>query len=94
MLTGGMLDPVAELDSLIAGLDRDIREPTRLRAVLVPELRRVIEAGHRQAEEQLLRDRNGMECAQSLSRLTDAVVAGDPRRRGLAPLSQRQSDDG
>ncbi len=74
MLTDIMLDPVAELEPIIAGLDRDIREPTRLRAALVPELRRVLEEGHRAAEAQLLADRNGMACAQSLSRLTDAVV--------------------
>ncbi len=46
MLTGGMLDPSAELAQILDGLDRDIREPTRLRAVLVPELKRVLEAGH------------------------------------------------
>ncbi|GJE40022.1 Bifunctional uridylyltransferase/uridylyl-removing enzyme [Methylobacterium persicinum] len=74
MLTGSMLDPVAELDQITAGLDRDIREPTRLRAALVPELKRVLDEGHRAAEAQLLRDRNGMNCARTLSRLTDAVV--------------------
>ncbi|MBE7200999.1 MAG: nucleotidyltransferase domain-containing protein, partial [Parafilimonas terrae] len=69
-----MLDPAAELTQILDGLDRDIREPIRLRAALVPELKRVLEAGHREAEENLRRDRNGMACAQSLSALTDAVV--------------------
>lgn len=74
MLTGGMFDPAAALQTVLDNLDRDAREPTKLRALLVPELRRVIEEGHRAAEAQLLEDRNGLRCAQALSDLTDAVV--------------------
>jgi [protein-PII] uridylyltransferase len=74
MLTGAMFDPVAALDTVLDNLDREAREPTKLRAALVPQLRRVIEEGHRAAEAQLLEDRNGLRCAQTLSGLTDAVV--------------------
>ncbi|MEE7440298.1 [protein-PII] uridylyltransferase [Methylobacterium oryzae] len=69
-----MFDPVAALDTVLENLDREAREPTKLRAALVPQLRRVIEEGHRAAEAQLLEDRNGLLCAQTLSNLTDAVV--------------------
>ena len=41
-----MFDAVAALDQVIENLDRDAREPTQLRALLVPELRRVIALGH------------------------------------------------
>ncbi|APT32320.1 bifunctional uridylyltransferase/uridylyl-removing enzyme [Methylobacterium phyllosphaerae] len=74
MLTGAMFDPVAALNTVLENLDREAREPTKLRAALVPQLRRVIEEGHRAAEAQLLEDRNGLRCAQTLSNLTDAVV--------------------
>ena len=74
MLTGAMFDPVAALATVLENLDREAREPTKLRAALVPQLRRVIEEGHRAAEAQLLEDRNGLRCAQALSALTDAVV--------------------
>jgi [protein-PII] uridylyltransferase len=74
MLTGAMFDPVATLNTVLENLDREAREPTKLRAALVPQLRRVIEEGHRAAEAQLLEDRNGLRCAQTLSALTDAVV--------------------
>ncbi|MCJ2137798.1 [protein-PII] uridylyltransferase [Methylobacterium sp. J-026] len=69
-----MFDPAAALETVLEGLDREAREPTKLRAALVPHLRRVIEEGHRTAEAQLLEDRNGLRCAQALSNLTDAVV--------------------
>src|SRR6195952_3933792 len=69
-----MFDPVAALNTVLENLDREAREPTKLRAALVPQLRRVIEEGHRAAEAQLLEDRNGLRCAQALSALTDAVV--------------------
>ncbi|MCJ2087839.1 [protein-PII] uridylyltransferase [Methylobacterium sp. E-005] len=69
-----MFDPVAALATVLENLDREAREPTKLRAALVPHLRRVIEEGHRAAEAQLLADRNGLHCAQMLSNLTDAVV--------------------
>ena len=69
-----MFDAAAALDKILADLDRDAREPTRLRAVLVPELRRVIEQGHREAEARLLKDGDGLACAKALSDLTDAVV--------------------
>ncbi|MCJ2071138.1 [protein-PII] uridylyltransferase [Methylobacterium sp. J-030] len=69
-----MFDPVAALATVLENLDREAREPTKLRAALVPHLRRVIEEGHRAAEAQLLADRNGLRCAQTLSNLTDAVV--------------------
>ncbi|WP_345819452.1 [protein-PII] uridylyltransferase [Methylobacterium fujisawaense] len=69
-----MFDPVAALNTVLENLDREAREPTKLRAALVPQLRRVIEEGHRAAEAQLLEDRNGLHCAQTLSNLTDAVV--------------------
>ncbi|WP_375464553.1 [protein-PII] uridylyltransferase [uncultured Methylobacterium sp.] len=69
-----MFDAVAALDKVLDALDREAREPTKLRAVLVPELKRVIEAGHRAAEAQLLKDRDGLRCARALSNLTDAVV--------------------
>jgi [protein-PII] uridylyltransferase len=69
-----MFDAVAALDKVLENLDRDAREATQLRAVLVPELRRVIALGHADAEQQLLRDRNGTACAERISRLTDAVI--------------------
>ena len=69
-----MFDAVAALDKVLDALDREAREPTKLRAVLVPQLKAVIEAGHRAAEAQLLKDRDGMRCARALSNLTDAVV--------------------
>ncbi|MCJ2049773.1 [protein-PII] uridylyltransferase [Methylobacterium sp. J-070] len=69
-----MFDPVAALNTVLENLDREAREPTKLRAALVPQLRQVIEDGHRAAEAQLLEDRNGLRCAQALSNLTDAVV--------------------
>lgn len=69
-----MFDAVAALDKVLDNLDREVREPTALRAILVPELRAVIEEGHRAAEAQLLKDRDGLACAQAISRLTDAVV--------------------
>ncbi|GEP08230.1 [protein-PII] uridylyltransferase [Methylobacterium gnaphalii] len=69
-----MFDAAAALDKVLESLDRDAREPTRLRAALVPELRTIIDAGHKDAERQLLKDRNGVACAQRISRLTDLVV--------------------
>ncbi|WP_375455843.1 [protein-PII] uridylyltransferase [uncultured Methylobacterium sp.] len=69
-----MFDAVAALDKVLDALDREAREPTKLRAALVPELKRVIQAGHAAAEAQLLKDRDGMRCARALSNLTDAVV--------------------
>jgi [protein-PII] uridylyltransferase len=45
-----MFDPVPVLEKVVASLDRDAREPTKLRGLLVPELRKVIETGHREAE--------------------------------------------
>ena len=67
-----MFDPVPVLEKIVASLDRDAREPTKLRGLLVPELRKVIETGHADAERLLLRERDGLACAQRLSRLTDA----------------------
>ncbi|RZK75892.1 MAG: bifunctional uridylyltransferase/uridylyl-removing protein, partial [Methylobacterium sp.] len=69
-----MFDAVAALNDILENLDRDAREATRLRAVLVPELRRVIELGRADAEARLLEERDGIACAQRLSRLTDAVI--------------------
>ncbi|MCP1551138.1 MULTISPECIES: [protein-PII] uridylyltransferase [Methylorubrum] len=69
-----MFDPVPVLEKIVASLDRDAREPTKLRGLLVPELRKVIETGHAEAERLLLKERDGLACAQRLSRLTDAVV--------------------
>ncbi len=69
-----MFDAVAALDKVLAELDREVREPIQLRALLVPQLKAVIEAGHAAAEAQLLEDRDGMACAQAIARLTDAVV--------------------
>ena len=69
-----MFDPVPVLEKVVASLDREAREPTKLRWLLVPELRKVIEAGHREAERLLLKERDGIACAQRLCRLTDAVV--------------------
>ena len=74
MLTGGMFDPAAALGQVLDTLDRAAREPTKLRAALVPELKRIIEQGHRAAEARLIKDGDGLACAQSLSSLTDAVV--------------------
>ncbi|MDP4025646.1 [protein-PII] uridylyltransferase [Methylobacterium sp. NEAU 140] len=69
-----MFDPATALDRILDSLDKDAREPTKLRAALVPALRQVIEDGHRAAEAQLLKHRDGLRCAQNISRLTDAVV--------------------
>ncbi|WP_238183807.1 nucleotidyltransferase domain-containing protein, partial [Methylobacterium trifolii] len=69
-----MFDAVAALDKVLDNLDREAKEPTRLRGLMVPELKRVIEEGHKAAEAQLLKDRDGMRCARTLSALTDAVV--------------------
>ncbi|GJD90007.1 MULTISPECIES: [protein-PII] uridylyltransferase [Methylobacterium] len=69
-----MFDAVAALDRVLDTLDREAREPTKLRAALVPQLKAVIAEGHAAAEARLLKDRDGMACAQALSRLTDAVV--------------------
>ena len=69
-----MCDAVAALDRVLDTLDREAREPTKLRAALVPQLKAVIAEGHAAAEARLLKDRDGMACAQALSRLTDAVV--------------------
>ncbi len=69
-----MFDAVAALNDILENLDRDAREATRLRAVLVPELRRVIELGRADAEARLLEERDGIACARRLSALTDAVI--------------------
>ncbi len=69
-----MFDAAVALEKVLESLDSDVREPTRLRALLVPELRKVIEAGHKDAERLLLKERDGVACARRLSRLTDAVV--------------------
>lgn len=55
-----MFDAVAALNDILKNLDRDAREATRLRAVLVPELRRVIELGRADAEARLLEERDGI----------------------------------
>ena len=44
-----MFDAVAALDKVLDTLDREVREPTALRAILVPELKAVIERGHKAA---------------------------------------------
>jgi len=69
-----MFDAAASLETVLDSLDRDAREPTRLRTLLVPELRKVIEAGHKDAQRHLLKERDGVACARRISRLTDAVV--------------------
>ncbi len=69
-----MFDPVTALEKVVDDLDRDAREPTKLRSLLVPELRKVLEAGHKDAERLLLKERDGLACAKRISRLTDAVV--------------------
>ena len=69
-----MFDAAASLEKVLDTLDRDAKEPTRLRALLVPELRTVIQAGSKDAERQLVKERDGVACAQRLSRLTDLVV--------------------
>ncbi|KQP11310.1 MAG: [protein-PII] uridylyltransferase [Methylobacterium sp.] len=69
-----MFDAVAALADVLEKLDRDAREATRLRAVLVPELRRVMELGRADAEARLIAERDGLACAQRLSNLTDAVI--------------------
>ncbi len=75
MLTGlPMFDACAALKTVLDNLPRDAREATQLRSVLVPELRRVIAAGHADAEERLLAERDGVACANRISALTDAVI--------------------
>ena len=69
-----MFDAAAALGKILEDLDRDAREPTQLRAVLVPQLKAVIERGHKEAERRLLKDRDGIACAEAISTLTDAVV--------------------
>ncbi|GJE43153.1 [protein-PII] uridylyltransferase [Methylobacterium soli] len=69
-----MFDAVAAFDKVLDNLDREAREPTKLRAVLVPELRKVLERGHKEAEKRLLKDRDGIACARAISNLTDALV--------------------
>ncbi|WP_019906390.1 [protein-PII] uridylyltransferase [Methylobacterium sp. 77] len=69
-----MFDAGAALKTVLTNLDRDVREATQLRALLVPELRRIIELGHADAEARLMEERNGTACAQRISNLTDAVI--------------------
>jgi len=69
-----MFDAAASLAQVLDTLDREAREPTLLRAALVPQLRRVIEEGHAEAERRLIADGDGLACAQRISGLTDAVV--------------------
>ena len=69
-----MFDAAAALKTILDQLPRDAREATQLRAVLVPELRAVIAAGHQDAEERLMKERDGVACARRISALTDAVI--------------------
>lgn len=75
MITGlRMFDAADALKTVLTTLDRDVREATQLRALLVPELRRIIELGHADAEARLMEERDGTACAQRISNLTDAVI--------------------
>ena len=75
MITGlRMFDAADALKTVLTTLDRDVREATQLRALLVPQLRRIIELGHADAEARLMEERNGTACAQRISNLTDAVI--------------------
>ena len=49
-----MFDAAAALGKILEDLDRDAREPTQLRAVLVPQLKAVIERGHKEASSEVL----------------------------------------
>ncbi|WP_407529856.1 [protein-PII] uridylyltransferase [Methylobacterium oryzisoli] len=69
-----MPDTAADLARLLAGIDQTTSDPTRLRERMVPELKRIIEAGRSAAEENLLRHRDGMACARELCGLMDAVI--------------------
>ncbi|HYF55723.1 MAG TPA: [protein-PII] uridylyltransferase, partial [Salinarimonas sp.] len=69
------LSPTGELDLILRRLDgEDLADATRLRARLVPELRRALDLGRAEAEARLLADRQGLACARRLSDLMDAVV--------------------
>ena len=57
--------------SLIRAAERD---PARLRARLVPELRARIDAGRAEAERRLLEDGDGLACARRLCTVMDGVV--------------------
>ncbi|WP_298966119.1 [protein-PII] uridylyltransferase [uncultured Methylobacterium sp.] len=69
-----MYDSAADLARLLAGIDQTTSDPTRLRERLVPELRRIIEAGRADAEQRLLRERDGLACARRLCGQMDAVI--------------------
>ncbi|BAQ44607.1 MULTISPECIES: [protein-PII] uridylyltransferase [Methylobacterium] len=67
-------DTEAALRAMLAGIDQSLSDPTRLRERLVPELRRIIEAGRAEAERRLLADRDGHACAGLICAQMDAVI--------------------
>ena len=67
-------DTEAALRAMLAGIDQSLSDPTRLRERLVPELRRIIEAGRTEAERRLLADRDGHACAGLICAQMDAVI--------------------
>ncbi|HEY8381375.1 MAG TPA: [protein-PII] uridylyltransferase [Microvirga sp.] len=61
--------------TILAGLgDAPLGDAALLRARLVPEVRRMLDAGRSAAEEQLIAERDGLACARRLSGLMDAAV--------------------
>ncbi len=67
--------PEGELRRLLDDLATEpLSDPTVLRARLVPELRRILDAGRQAARERLEATRDGMACARRLSDLMDEVV--------------------
>ncbi|ACA16646.1 UTP-GlnB uridylyltransferase, GlnD [Methylobacterium sp. 4-46] len=69
-----MPDTAAALAQLLSGIDQTTSDPTKLRERLVPGLRRIIEEGRAEAEQNLLRHRDGLACAREICALMDAVV--------------------
>ncbi|KMO34502.1 [protein-PII] uridylyltransferase [Methylobacterium aquaticum] len=72
-----VLDPSdtdVALRALLAGIDQSLSDPVRLRERLVPELRRIIEAGRAEAERRLLAERDGHACAGLICAQMDAVI--------------------
>ena len=65
-----------EFDDLVRLLkDEPLPDAAALRQRLVPELRRLLEAGRQTAAEKLLSESDGLACARSLSDLMDQVVS-------------------
>jgi [protein-PII] uridylyltransferase len=90
------MTPSATAATLVESLgDAPLTDPGALRERLVPELRRMLDAGRAEAEERLLEEGDGLACARRLCAVMDDVVlaAHDAVVRRLYPADNPSTSE-